>query len=213
MPRELLPVGLTVEVVTAGNIPVPRGIYSTHGPGHRRWILRGRRAATGDYVVGINLLDLPNPGVPYTRLLFPGRTNPGDRDGESRRTRRSRYLAAAGPGARWVVSGVVTWEDGRPAERNRGPRARRHRRPRIRLLGRARRLRTRTAALPSGCGRDTATASWPHRPRTELMLVAAPALDARRPPAFTAPHRHSPGAGSGGPLGPPSQHACRTRSA
>ena len=178
------PVGLSVEVVTAGNIPVPRGIYPRTALVTDDGSFEAGELPPGDYVVGVNLIDLPNPGVPYTRLLYPGRTIPGTVTVKAGERVDLGTWQLPDPAPAWLVSGVVAWEDGRPRGGNRDPRARRHRRRANPTTRPGAPSPDRTAALRSGYGRDTATASWPHPPQIELMLVAAPALDlGDRPPS------------------------------
>jgi hypothetical protein len=108
------PVGMSVEVVTAGNIPVPRGLYPRTALVTDDGSFEAGELPPGDYVVGVDLLDLPNPGVPYTRLLFPGRAIPGTvtvKAGE-RVDLGTWQLPAPAPAS--LVSGIVEWEDGGP---------------------------------------------------------------------------------------------------
>ena len=137
----------------------------------------------GDYVVGINLLDLPNPGVPYGRLLFPGRTIPGTVTVKSGERVNLGTWQLPGPAPAWLVSGVVAWEDGRPAS---GIEIRA-----LDVTG-ARESNYSAGRAMSGADGSFAFGLWRgHRYRfvvtstqIELMLVAAPALElGDRPPS------------------------------
>lgn len=111
------PRGLSVEVVTAGNIPVPRGISPRTATVADDGSFEAGELPPGDYVVGVNLRDLPNPGVPYARVLYPGGTSPGTGTVTVKAGERVDLgtWQLPGPAPSAVVSGVVEWEDGRPA--------------------------------------------------------------------------------------------------
>jgi hypothetical protein len=109
------PAGLNVEVVTAGNIPVPRGISPRTAMVADDGSFEAGQLPPGEYVVGVNLLDSPNPGVPYARLLYPGRTTPGTVTVKAGERIDLGTWHLPGPAPTWVVSGVVAWEDERPA--------------------------------------------------------------------------------------------------
>lgn len=176
--------GLPVEVVTAGNLPLPLGLspraVRTAGDGS----FEAGELPSGDYVVGVNLIDLPDPGRPYARVLFSrGESNAGTvtvKAGE-RVDLGTRQLPSPAP--TWVISGVVAWEDGSPAPTIA-----------VRALdvtgGRASEYTAGRAV--SGADGSFALTLWRgHRYRfvvtamqTEPMLVAAPAVDVgNRPPS------------------------------
>ena len=64
------PSGLNVEVVTAGNIPLPAGIFPRTAMVRDDGSFEAGELPPGDYVVGVNLRDSPNPGVPYARTFY-----------------------------------------------------------------------------------------------------------------------------------------------
>ena len=172
------PSGLNVEVVTAGNIPVPRGISPRTAMVADDGSFEAGELPPGDYVVGVNLLDLPNPGVPYARVLYPRSAIPGTgivtvKAGE-RVDLGTWQLPGAAPA--WVVSGVVEWEDQRPAA-NIEIRA-------LDVTG-ERASNYQAGRAVSGADGRFVIALWQgHRYRfvatarqIDLMLVAAPALE------------------------------------
>jgi len=176
--------GLSVEVVTAGNLPVPLGLSPRTARTAYDGSFEAGELPPGDYVVGVNLIDLPDPGRLYARVLFSqGDSTAGIvtvKAGE-RVDLGTRQLP--GPAPSWVISGVVEWEDGSPAPTIAvraldvtGARAGEH------VVGRA----------VSGADGSFALTLWRgHRSRfvvtamqTEPMLVAAPAVDVGdRPPS------------------------------
>jgi hypothetical protein len=176
------PSGLNVDVVTAGNIPVPRGIHPRTAMVGDDGSFEAGELPPGDYVVGVNLRDVPNPGVPYARAFHPGASSGIVTVRAGERIDLGTWQLP-GPAATWIVSGVVACEDGRPAERIE-----------IRALdvtGAGEPNDSAGRAVSAADGRF-AMALWTgHRYRfvatstqTELMLVAAPALElGDRPPA------------------------------
>ena len=109
------PSGMSVEVVTAGNIPVPRDIHPRTAMVAADGSFEAGELPPGDYVVGVNLRGLPSAGTPYARVLHPGGTTPGTvtvKPGE--RVDLGTWQLPS-PAPAWVVSGIVAWEDGRPA--------------------------------------------------------------------------------------------------
>jgi hypothetical protein len=175
---------LSVDVVTAANIAVPLGVSPRTATIAGDGFFEADNLPAGDYVVGVNLTDRRSPSSPYARVLY-------SRDGSSAGivTVKAGERIDLGtwqlpsPAPSWVVSGAVQWEDGRPA-RN-----------------------VEVSALDATAGHESsipvtrvmagadgrfAMVLWKgHRYRfvatstqTELMLVAAPALDlGDRPPA------------------------------
>ena len=171
------PSGLNVEVVTAGNIPVPRGISPRTAIVAPDGSFEAGELPPGDYVVGVNLLDSPNPGVPYARVLYPPNGSSAAMVTVSAGARvdlGTWQLPAPAPA--WIVSGVVAWDDGRPAERIE-----------IRALdvtGSREFSDSAGRAISGADGRFEMLLWQRHRYRfvatstqIELMLVAAPALD------------------------------------
>lgn len=176
------PSGLNIEVLTAGNMPVPSGVNPRTAMVRDDGSFEADELPPGDYVVGVNLIDMPNPGVPYPRLLYPGRTSPGTVTVRAGERVDLGTWQLPGPAPSWVVSGVVAWEDGRPAAG---------------IEIRAFDMTTgRESGFPAGqtsTGQDGgfALVLWQgHRYRfvvrstqVELMLVAAPSLQiGERPP-------------------------------
>jgi len=176
--------GMPVEVATAGNLPLPRGLSPRTVLTADDGSFEAGELPPGGYIVGVNLIDLPSPRTPFARLVFSPRESSAAivtvKAGE-RVDLGTRQLP--GPAPTWVVSGVVAWEDGRPAASVEvraldvtGARASDH------TAGRA----------VSGADGGFSIALWRgHRYRfvvdgtqTEPMLVAAPAVDlGDRPPS------------------------------
>jgi hypothetical protein len=178
------PSGLNVEVVTAGNIPVPRGISPRTATVADDGSFEAGELPPGDYVVGVNLRDVPNPGVPYARVLYPRGTSPATGTVTVKAGARVDLgtWQLPGPAPSSVVSGVVEWEDARPAA-NIEIRA-------LDVTGVRESNYQAGRAITEADGRF-AIALWQgHRYRfvatssqIDLMLVAAPALElGDRPP-------------------------------
>ena len=176
------PSGLNVEVVTAGNIPVPRGISPRTATVGDDGSFEAGGLPPGDYVVGVNLRDVPSPGVPYARVLYPGRTSPATVTVKAGERVDLGTWQLPGPSPTWVVSGVVAWDDDRPAA---GIEIRA-----LDVTG-ARVFNDTAGRAISGPDGRFAIVLWQgHRYRfvvtptqTEPMLVAAPAVDlGDRPP-------------------------------
>lgn len=108
--------GFPVDVVTAGNVPLPRGLTPRTVRTNDDGSFEAGELPPGDYVAGVNLIDLPSPGTPYARFLFSPRDSSAGtvtvRTGE-RVDLGTRQLPGRAPS--WVVSGVVAWADGTPA--------------------------------------------------------------------------------------------------
>jgi hypothetical protein len=175
--------GLPVEVVTAGSVPLPRDLSPHTVLTADNGAFEAGELPPGDYIVGVNLIDLPSPRTPFARLVFSPSKSSAEIvtvKGGEKVDLGTRQLP--GPAPTWVVSGVVAWEDGRPAANIEiraldvtGARASDH------TAGRA----------VSGADGGFSIALWRgHRYRfvveptyIEPMLVAAPAVDlGDRPP-------------------------------
>ena len=178
------PSGMNVEVVTAGNIPVPRGISPRTATVAADGSFEAGELPPGDYLVGVNLRDLPNPGVPYARVLYPRGVSPGTGTVTVKAGERvdlgTWQLPDPAPSA--IVSGVVEWEDGGPAA-NIEIRA-------LDVTGERESDYQAGRAITEADGRFAIGLWRGHRYRfvatstqTDLMLVAAPALElGDRPP-------------------------------
>jgi hypothetical protein len=172
------PSGLNVEVVTAGNIPVPRGLFPLTATVADDGSFEAGELPPGDYIVGVNLRDLPNPGVPYARVLYPRGTSPGTgmvtvKAGE-RVDLGTWQLPGSAPAA--VVSGVVVWEDERPAA-NIEIRALDVTGERESNYQAGRAITEADGAFAIGLWRGHRYRFVATSTQTELMLVAAPALE------------------------------------
>jgi hypothetical protein len=105
-----------IEVVTAGNIAVPPGVFPRTAQVDDDGSFEAKELPAGDYVVGVNLGDIPNPNNPYARALYPqGGSGAGIVTVKAGERVDLGTWQLPGPAPSWVVSGTVEWEDGRPA--------------------------------------------------------------------------------------------------
>ena len=177
------PSGMNVEVVTAGNIPLPRGMSPRTAMVAEDGAFEAGELPPGDYVVGVNLYDLPNPGVPYGRILFPGGPSPRVITVKAGERVDLGTWQLPDPAPSWVVSGVVAWEDDRPAA---GIEIRA-----LDVTGAREFTYSAGRVVSRADGRFELMLWQGHRyrfvatsPQTELLLVAAPALElGGQPPA------------------------------